>query len=62
MTLTLSSHTSGHYTFIRQAVITDTIELEYFAQHKDAKVVLDQFTLSTEEFCKIEKVLKEAGR
>jgi hypothetical protein len=62
MTLTLSSHVSGHYTFIRQATITDTIELEYHVQHKDAKVVLDQFSLSTEEFYQIEKALKEAGK
>jgi hypothetical protein len=62
MTLILTSHVSGHYTFIRQATITDTIELEYYVQHKDAKVVLDQFSLSTEEFIRIHKAIKGGGK
>jgi guanylate kinase len=62
MTLTLSSHKGEHYTFIRQATITDKIELGYFVEHGGWKELLSHFTLSTEEFVKIEKALKEAGK
>jgi len=69
MTLTLSSHKSEHYTFIRQAEIyVDHIDLTYFAQHKEKKADLSHFTISTEEFYQLlksvetVKKLKEAGR
>jgi hypothetical protein len=63
MIITLTSHKGEHYTFIRQAEIyVDHIDFTYFAQHKAKKADLSHFTISTEEFYKIEKALKEAGR
>jgi len=63
MTTLILSHTHGYIERIRYVdIYPDKIVLQHDAIGKDGtKMHLDYFTLSTEEFVKIENAMKEVG-